>query len=75
MSVNVCLDDISCTAQPLLTKLGIVVYYHEAECYAERVVHCPQCQGHSKGLYNRNMTSLKKKKNSELLVHLQPNFV
>ena len=33
-----------------LTKLGIVVYYHEVECHAEKLVHCLQCQGHSEGI-------------------------
>ena len=38
------------------TKLCMVVYYHEAMCHAEKLVHYFQCQGHSKGLYNQNMT-------------------
>ena len=45
----VCLDDISCTTQPFLSKLGMVVYYHEAECHAQKLVHYLQCLGHSKG--------------------------
>ena len=53
MSVNVCPDDIFSvcvivSAQYLLnhstiffyTKLGMVVYYHEAMCHAEKLVHC-----------------------------------
>ena len=36
LSVRLILSgDISRTAQPFLTKLGMVVYYHEAECHAE----------------------------------------
>ena len=27
-----------------LTKLGMMVYYHEVECHAEKSVHCLQCQ-------------------------------
>ena len=69
MSGNVCLDDIflcvqSCplsiswTTQLFFTKFGIVVYYHEAMCHVAKLVHCLQCQGHSEGLYNQNMTFL-----------------
>ena len=52
----VCMIQISLTAQPFLTKLGMVVYYHGVECHAEKLVHYLQFQGHSKGLYNQNMT-------------------
>ena len=34
----------------------MVVYNHEAMCHVEKLVHYLQCQGHSKGLYNRNLT-------------------
>ena len=40
----------------VVAKLGIVVYYHKAMCHAEKLVHYFQCQGHSEGLYNQNMT-------------------
>ena len=30
--------------------------HHKPECHAEKLVHCVQFQGHSKGLYNQNMT-------------------
>ena len=33
-----------------------MVYYPEAVCHAEKLVHCLQCQGHSKGLYSPNRT-------------------
>ena len=69
MSVNVCPDDIFSMCpivsaqypEPLNhfyfgTKLVMVVYYHEAMCHAEKLVHCVQYQGHSEGLYNQNMT-------------------
>ena len=68
MSVNVCPDDIFSvclivSAQYLLnhsaifsTKHGMLVYYHEAMCHAKKLVHYLQCQGHSEGLYNQNMT-------------------
>ena len=29
----------------------MVVYYHEAMCHAEKLLHYLQCQGHSKDLY------------------------
>ena len=32
------------------------VYYHETMCHAEKLVHYLQCQDHSEGLYNQNMT-------------------
>ena len=54
-------------------KLGIVVYYHEAVCHAEKLVHYLQCQGHSDGLYNQNMTICTV--SAKLLVCLQPNLV
>ena len=38
------------------TKLGMVVYYHEAMCHAKKLVHYLQCQGHSEGLYDQNVT-------------------
>ena len=44
----------SVSPEPLnhfVTKLGMVVYNHEVMCLAEKLVHCLQCRGHSKGLY------------------------
>ena len=73
MSVNVCPDDIFSTAEQFATKLGMMVYYHEAMCHVEKIVHYLQCQGHSKGLYNQNMTIFTI--SSKLLVHLQPNLI
>ena len=63
-----CLDDIFslcqiASAQYLLnsspiffffTKLGMVVYYHEVMCHAEKLVH--YLQSHSEGLYYQNIT-------------------
>ena len=53
--------NISWTAHPFFfffnqTRYG--VYYHVAMCHAEKLVHYLQCQGHSKGFYNQNMTVL-----------------
>ena len=55
------------------TKLGMLVYYHEEMCYAEKLVHYLQCQGHSEGLYDQNMTIFTI--SSKLLVHLRPDLI
>ena len=33
----------------------MVVYYLQAVCHVEKLVHNLQCKGHSKGLYHKNM--------------------
>ena len=66
-------DDISCTIQAFLTKLGMVVNYYEAECHEQKSVYNLQCQSHSEGLYTQNMITFTI--SSKLLVHLQPNLV
>ena len=55
------------------TKLGMIVYYYEAMCHAEKLVHYLQYQGHSKGLNKQNMTT--STMSSKLLFHLLPNLV
>ena len=55
------------------TKLGIVVYYHESMCRAEKLVHYLQYQGHSEGLYNQDMTI--STISFKLLVCLQPSLI
>ena len=55
------------------TKFGMVVYYHEAMCHAEKLVHYFQCQGHNEGLYYQNWTTFTI--SSKLLACLQPNLV
>ena len=53
-----------------------MVYYQEANCQTEKkkqLVPYRQCQGHSEGLYNQNMTI--STTSSKLLVRLQPNSV
>ena len=50
--VNVYLDNISSTAEPFVTKLGMVMHHHGSECHAMRLVCCLQVQGHSGGSYN-----------------------
>ena len=71
-SVWVCPDDISRTARPFLTKLGVVVYYHEAVSYAQKLDWCLQCQGHSEGLHKQKNSIFTI--SSKLLVRLQPNL-
>ena len=48
-------------------------YYHKVVCHAEKLIYYLQCQGHSKDLYNQNMTI--STIYPKLLVRLQPNFV
>ena len=43
--VNVHLDSIFSTAEPIVTKLGMVMHHHEPECHARRLVCCLQVQG------------------------------
>ena len=51
----------------------MVVYYHKAVYHEKKLVHYLQCQGHSEGLYNQNMTM--STLFSKILVRLQPNLV
>ena len=73
MLVNTCLDDSFWTTEHFDAKPGMVMQHHKPECPAEELVHCVQCQGHSKGLYNQNTTI--STISSKLLVSLQPNWV
>ena len=36
--------------------VGMAVCYHEVMCHVKKIVHYLQCQGHSEGSYNQNMT-------------------
>ena len=47
----------------------MVMQHHKPECRIEKLVHCVQCEGHSKGLYNQNRTI--SVVSSKLLVGLQ----
>ena len=70
--VSECLSQLYILNQEhFVTKLGMVLQHHKPECQTEKLVHCVQCQGHSKGLYNQNMTI--SVVSSKLLV--QPNWV
>ena len=73
MLVNVCPDDIFWTAEHFVTKPAMVMKHNKPECHAEKMVHCVQCQSHSEGLYNQNMTISVRL--SKLLVGLQPSLV
>ena len=69
-----CPDRISWTTQSLITKLGMVMYYYEAECLAKKMFHYSHCQGHSEGFYyNQNMTI--STISSKLMTCLQPDLV
>ena len=46
-------QNISPTAEPFVTKLGMVMHYHGPECYARKQICCLQVQGHSEGSYNQ----------------------
>ena len=73
MLVNACPDNIFLTTEHFVTKPGMVMQHHKPECRAEKLVLCVQCQGHSEGLYNQNMTI--SVVSSKMLVSLQPNLV
>ena len=68
MSVNVCPDVILRTTEHFVTKPGMVMQHQKPEWHAEKLVHFVQCQGHSEGLYNQNMTIFIM--SSKLLVYL-----
>ena len=42
-------DDISSTAEPFVTKPGVVMHHHGSECHARRLVCCLQGQGDGRG--------------------------
>ena len=71
--VNVYMEDFFWTTEHLVTKPDMVMQHHKPECHPEKLVHCDQCQGHSEGLYNQNMTI--SVVSSKLQVGLQPNLV
>ena len=50
---NVHLGDISSTAEPFLTTLGIVMHHHGPVCHVWRLICCLQGHDHSKGSYNQ----------------------
>ena len=51
--VHAHLDDIPSTAEPSVTKLGMVMQNYEPKCHARRSVCCLQVQGHSEGSFNQ----------------------
>ena len=68
-----CPDDMFRTSEHFVNKPGMIMQQHEPDCNAEKLVHSVQCQGHSMGVYNQNMTN--SVVSSKLLVGLQPNLV
>ena len=73
MLVSVCPGNIFWTTEHFVAKPGMVMQHCKLECHAEKLVTCVQCQGHSEGLYNKDITI--SVVSSKLLVSLQPNFV
>ena len=51
--VNVHLDNYIPTAEPFVTKGGMVMHHHWSVCHARRVVSYLQDQGHTEGSYNQ----------------------
>ena len=51
--INVHLDNVSSTAEPSVTKLGMMMQHHGPKCHARRLVCCLQVQGHSEGSFNQ----------------------
>ena len=56
MLVNVCPEDIFPTTGYFVTKPVMVMQHPKPECRTENLDYFIQCQGHSEGLYNQNMT-------------------
>ena len=57
----------------LLPNLVWLCSIIKPECGVEKLVHCVQCEGHSEGLYDQNMTI--SVVSAKLLVGLQPDMV
>ena len=57
----------------IFKQIGVVIYYHEMECHAEKSVGYLEGQAHSEALYNQNRTV--STISSKLLVRLGPNLV
>ena len=47
--MNVDLEDIFLTAEPFVTKVGMVMQHHGLECHVKRLVCYFQGKGHSEG--------------------------
>ena len=47
------LDDIFSTAEPFVSKLGMLIHYHGPECYMKRLVYYFQGQVDSDGSYTQ----------------------
>ena len=70
--VNFHLDDISSTAEPFVTKLGIVMHHHGPECHARRLVCCLPSSGSQWRCIQSDMTfSII---SVELVIFLKPKF-
>ena len=56
MLMNVCPDDTFWIAEPFITKLCMVMHYHEPDCLPTRFVCCLQGQAHSEGSCDQNLS-------------------
>ena len=70
---GLCPGDIFWTIKNFVTKLGMVVYHHAAECHVKKIVCYLPGQGHSEGLHHQNMNV--STISSELMILLHPNLV
>ena len=68
--MNVHLNNNSSTAEPFVTKLGMVMHHHGPECCAKEYICHLQVQGHSEGSYDQIYDI-----SVELLIILHPNLV
>ena len=73
MLVNVCPDNISSEPQNTLSPNMVCLYSIISQSVMQKNWSTVQCQGHSEGLYNQNMTI--SVVSSKQLVGLQPNLV
>ena len=51
-----CPEDTLSTAQPFVTKPGVMMHHHLLQCHVTRLGCCLQGHGHSDGLYCLNVT-------------------
>ena len=66
--MNFHVDHIFSTAEPFVTKPGMVMHYYGPEFNAEKISLLSQGQGHCEGSYNLTVYTI----SIELLLFLQP---
>lgn len=73
LSVHVhgfCAEDTLSTAQPFVTKPGVMMRHHELQCHVTRLGCYLQGHGHSDGLYCLNVTVSTGSSKLIILLHL-----